>query len=156
MRAVILDALVQTAEAGERAIADAPDAFGALTMYMHSVVDLRIAAVIPVLLEQVDLEGEPLTSARDRSAQALQQIVDAIHAIDGLNSEVTFGDIGLMLIRLSRPLPGRIAPELQSQLAHRHLNLLIGGLRPPSTPRGALGGPALSLQDLRELEGEPG
>jgi hypothetical protein len=57
-----------------------------------------------------------------------------------------------MLIRLSRPLPGRIAPELNSQLAHRHLDLLINGLQPAGLATAALGGPALTLADLRNLE----
>ena len=156
MRAVILDALVRTGDAGERAIAQGPDAFGSLTTYMHAVLDLRIAAVIPVLLAQVDLEGEELTSARERGARLLQQIVDAAHEAGGLNSNVTFGDIGLMLIRLSRPLPGGVSGELNAQLAHRHLDLLINGLQPANAAAAALGGPALTLQDLRELDGEPG
>jgi AcrR family transcriptional regulator len=149
MLAVILDALVQTADAGERALAETPDAFGALTTYMHAVLDLRIAAVIPVLLEHVDLEGDELTSARDRGARALQQLVDAARARGSLTHDVTFGDIGLMLIRLSRPLPGRVPPELNAQLAHRHLDLLINGLKPAGAA--TLGGPALTLGDLRGL-----
>ena len=157
MRAVILDALVQTADAGERALAQSPDAFVALTGYLHAVLDLRIAAVIPVLLEQIDLDGEALTSARERGARTLQQIVDAAHASGSLNTDVTFGDIGLMLIRLSRPLPGRFAPELNAQLAHRHLDLLINGLQPAGSEAAALGGPGLTLGDLRDLEpGQPG
>jgi AcrR family transcriptional regulator len=155
MRAVILEALLRTGDAGERAIAQGPDAFGSLTMYMHTVLDLRIAAVIPVLLEQVDLEGEELTSARERAARLLQQLVDAAHKTGGLNADVTFGDIGLMLIRLSRPLPGAVSEKLNAQLAHRHLELLINGLRRPDAAAAGLGGPALTLRGLRELEGEP-
>jgi hypothetical protein len=68
---------------------------------------------------------------------------------------VTFGDIGLMLIRLSRPLPGRFAPELNAELAHRHLDLLINGLRPAGAAPTALGGPGLSLADLRDVAAEP-
>jgi AcrR family transcriptional regulator len=151
MRSVVLDALAQSADAGERALAEASNAFGSLTTYMHAVLDLRVAAVIPVLLEQVELEGEELTAARERGARALQQIVDSAHAAGCLNSEVTFGDIGLMLIRLSRPLPGRIAPDLNAELAHRHLDLLINGLRPAGAAPTALGGPGLSLADLREF-----
>jgi AcrR family transcriptional regulator len=152
MAAVVIDALVRTGDAAERAIAQGPDAFGSLTMYMHAVLDLRIAVVIPVLLEQVNLEDEELTFARERGARLLQQIVDAAHEAGALNSNVTFADIGLMLIRLSRPLPGRVSVELNAQLAHRHLDLLINGLQPADAAAAALGGPALTLQDLRELE----
>ena len=155
MREVVLDALAQSANAGERALAEASSAFGSLTTYLHAVLDLRVAAVIPVLLEQVELEGEELTAARERGARALQQIVDSAHAAGCLNSEVTFGDIGLMLIRLSRPLPGRITAELNAELAHRHLDLLINGLRPAGAESTALGGPGLSLADLRDFAAEP-
>jgi len=153
-RAVVLDALLQSADAGERALAQGPDAFGSLTTYMHAVLDLRVAAVIPVLLEQVELDDEELTAARERGARVLQRSVDSAHADDCLNSEVTFGDVGLMLIRLSRPLPGRIAPELNAELAHRHLDLLINGLRPAGAEQASLGGPGLSLGDLREFAPE--
>jgi AcrR family transcriptional regulator len=151
MLAVILDALTQTAEAAERAIAQAPDAFGALTTYMHAVLDLRIAAVIPVLLEHVAFEGEELTSARSRGARAMQQIVDAAHATGGLNTDVTSGDIGMMLIRLSRPLPGSFSPEHNAELAHRHLDLLARGLNPAGAATAPLRGPGMTLDDLRNL-----
>jgi AcrR family transcriptional regulator len=156
MRAVILDALAKSADAGENALAEAPDAFGSLTTYMHAVLDLRIAAVIPVLLEEVELDSEELTAARERGARALQRIVDTAHAADCLSSDVTFGDIGLMLIRLSRPLPGRIDPDLNAELAHRHLDLLINGLRSAdaATATQDLGGPGLSLADLRGFQAE--
>jgi hypothetical protein len=121
---------------------------------MHAVLDLRVAAVIPVLLEQVELDDEELTAARERGARVLQRIVDSAHADDCLNGEVTFGDVGLMLIRLSRPLPGRIAPELNAELAHRHLDLLINGLRPAGAEQASLRGPGLSLGDLREFAPE--
>lgn len=156
MRAVVLDALVRTGDAAERAIAEGPDALGSLTAYMHAVLDLRIAAVIPVLLEQVDFQGQELTSARARGARLLQQIVDAAREAGGLNTNVTFGDIGLMLIRLSRPLPGGVSEQLNARLGHRHLALLINGLRTGHAASAALGGPALTLQDLRELGGATG
>jgi hypothetical protein len=122
---------------------------------MHAVLDLRVAAVIPVLLEEVELDGEELLEARERGARTLQRIVDSAHAAGSLGSDVTFGDIGLMLIRLSRPLPGRIAPDLNAELAHRHLDLLINGLRPADAATD-IGGPGPSLADVRGFRVERG
>src|SRR5436190_12269007 len=54
IRAVVEDALTRTAEAAEDAAAESPDAFAALTAYLHAVIDLRVAAVIPALLEAAE------------------------------------------------------------------------------------------------------
>lgn len=151
MRTVVLDAVTQTAEVAERALADEPDAFAALTTYMHAVLDPRVSAVIPVLLDHVELDDEELGPARERGARALERIVEAAHAAGSLDADVTVGDIGLMLVRLSRPLPGPIPAELNAKLAHRHLDLLINGLRTVGAEGAALGGPALTFQALHAL-----
>lgn len=150
MHAVVLDAVTRTAETAERALAEAADPFAALTTYMHAVLDLRVSAVIPVLLDHVDLDNERLGPARERGAHALQAIIDAAQAAGVLNPDVTFADVGMMLVRLSRPLPGPVPPALNTRLAHRHLNLLINGLR-PSAGVPLLGGPALTREDLHAL-----
>ena len=56
-----------------------------------------------------------------------------------------------MLVRLSRPLPGEFPRELDERLAHRHVELLVQGLRPRALElTDTLPGPALGLDDLRE------
>jgi hypothetical protein len=70
-----------------------------------------------------------LGPAREASTNAVAQIVEAAHRDGSLSEEVTFAAIGLMLVRLARPLPGPFPPELNDELAHRHLDLLINGLR---------------------------
>lgn len=149
MRAVVLDALTRTAQAAEQAHADEADSFAALRRYMHAALELRVSAVIPVLLERLDLDTGPERAAREASARAVQQLIDAAHADQSLPADVTFGDIGLMLVRLARPLPGPFSPELNDRLAHRHLDLLIEGLRPHPARRPAEKG--LSRADLRAL-----
>jgi AcrR family transcriptional regulator len=156
MRDVVLDALVQTRRSAEQALAEETDTFVALTRYMHTVLDLRISAVIPLLLDKVDLDDEELLPAREASARAVQRIIEAAHAEGTLPDDVTFGDIGMLLVRLSRPLPGPIPPELNDQLAHRHLELLVEGLRPTGRRREVVSGPALGYEELREIrESEP-
>ena len=65
---------------------------------------------------------------------------------------MTFGDIGLMIIRISRPLPGPFPHHVNESLGHRHLDLLVGGLVGVGARQ--LGGPSLSLDDLRTMSSE--
>jgi AcrR family transcriptional regulator len=155
MRAVVLDVLGRTAHEARLALAEEPDAFQALIRYMHRAVDLRVAAVIPALLGQLSLDDEEMLRARAEASRPLQAIIDAAHSAGILRPEVTFGDIGLLVIRFSRPLPGGFPRALNDRLAHRHLDLLTTGLREIDTADAkVLGGPALTLQDLRALSPE--
>lgn len=61
--------------------------------------------------------------------------------------EISFGDIGTLLVRLSRPLPGPVPTDVNDELAHRHLDLVLAGLRAgPDVP-----GKGLSRAELRAL-----
>jgi AcrR family transcriptional regulator len=155
MRAVVFGVLRRTAHEARLALADEPDAFHALIRYMHRAVDLRVAAVIPALLGQVSLDDEEMLRARNEASRPLQAIIDAAHSAGTLRPDVTFADIGLLVIRFSRPLPGDFPRDLKDRLAHRHLDLLITGLREvDKTDAEHLSGPALTLADLRALSPE--
>ncbi len=153
MRAVVLDALARTTEEAHRAVDEEADPFAALVRYMHRAVDTRIGAVIPVLLVAIALDDDEMQRARDRSTRVVGALVDAAHRAGALRRDVTFGDISMMIVRLSRPLPGAFTRDLDDQLAHRHLELVVGGLRP--TDAAMLTGPALTLDDLRGLQAPP-
>jgi AcrR family transcriptional regulator len=150
IRAVVLDVLVGIGEQARRALAEEPSAFQALARYMHRALDARIAAVFPAVLGRVSLEDPEYLVARDAATEPVQRMLERAHADGSLRTDVAFGDIGLMLIRLSRPLPGPFPRELDSSLAHRHLDLLIDGLRSGAESRG-LGGPAMTLEQLQQL-----
>ena len=155
MRAVVFGVLRRTAHEARLALADEPDAFHALIRYMHRAVDLRVAAVIPALLGQVSLDDAEMLRARNEASRPLQAIIDAAHSAGTLRPDVTFADIGLLVIRFSRPLPGDFPRDLKDRLAHRHLDLLITGLREvDKTDAEHLSGPALTLQDLRALSSQ--
>jgi hypothetical protein len=47
------------------------------------------------------------------------------------------------------------AREANASLSHRHLDLVLDGLRPPAQPAAPRPGPALTMADLRALP-EPG
>ena len=152
IRAVVIDVLTAVGAEARRALSEETDGFRALARYMHGALDARIAAVFPAVLGRVPLEDPEIVAARDAATGPFERIVERARAEGSLRPDVVVGDIGLLLIRLSRPLPGPFSRELDSGLAHRHLDLVLAGLHaraePAPTP---LGGPAMTLADLRNL-----
>jgi AcrR family transcriptional regulator len=150
MQAVAVDALQRTAEEARRA-AEETDPFTALARYIHRTLDLRTAAVIPVLLDQIPVTGEEALRARQDGIQAVQDMIDGARRAGTLRPDVTSGDIGLLIVRLSRPLPGPFPRKVSDELAHRHLDVVLDGLRPGGASA-RLPGPGLSYEDLRQLQ----
>jgi len=142
---VVLDALEDTRAAAERAAHEHDDAFDALAAYLRAALELRVSAVIPQVLDVLDLEEPTLAAARDASARATEELVDAAHESGQLMEDVTFIDVGMMLVRIARPLPGPMPPELKHDLARRHLELFIRGLRGGGPP---LEGPSFTRGEL--------
>jgi len=155
IRDVILDALQRTNDEARQAATQEPDPFGALARYMHQAIDVRTAAVIPALLDQAPFDDEEIRQARQTGSALLEALVGAAHRAGTLRADVTPGDIGLLIVRLSRPLPGGLPPDTNTSLSHRHLDLLIDGLRATARQPAQLAGPALTLTDLRQLT-QPG
>ena len=151
LRAVAVDALEHSREAAEEAAAwvdeGGGDGLDGVARYMHAVLDLRVSAVVPIALERLDLDAADVAVVRDRSAAAVEALVDAAHEDGSLAREISFGDIGTLLVRLSRPLPGPVPTDVNDELAHRHLDLVLAGLRAgPDVP-----GKGLSRAELRAL-----
>jgi len=155
IRAVALDAIRGSAEDARRAAREEPDAFAALVRYMHDAVDARTAAVIPALLGEIDFGDDELARAREESPSTIEPLVEGAKQAGALRADVTAGDIGMLIVRMTRPLPGPFPAELNNGLSHRHLALLIDGLRPaarePAAREPVLPGPALSMADLRGM-----
>lgn len=155
LRAVVLQALEDSRAAAESALADASeddaDGLSALGEYMHAVLDLRVSAVVPLALDRLDLDDAELTPVREASAGAVERLVESAHADGSLPKQVTFADLGTLLVRLSRPLPGSVPIELNDQLAHRHLDLVLAGLRSENV----LADEGLTRQELRSARAKP-
>jgi hypothetical protein len=98
------------------------------------------------------LEQPELKAARERSARRAEDLLAAAHG--SLREGVSFADIGLMLVRLSRPLPGPIPDATQRELAHRHADIYLAGLQAEPAEL-TLTGPALERADLHRF-GPPG
>ena len=155
MRDVVLDAIERTAEEARRAAEEEPDPFRALARYMHRAIDVRAAAVIPALLGEISLDDAEMMRVRHTAPATIEALIDAAHQAGTLRRDVTSGDVGMLIVRLSRPLPGGFPRETNNSLSHRHLDLLIDGLRTAAQRPAPLGGPAMTFDDLRRLP-QPG
>ena len=132
LRAVVIAALEDSRTAAEAALASTggeADGLEALARYMHAVLDLRVSAVVPLALDRLDLEDPGIAPVREASAAAVERLIQEAHDDGSLPRQVGFADIGTLLVRLSRPLPGPVPAELNDQLAHRHLELALAGMR---------------------------
>ena len=151
MRAVALDVLERVGAEARLAMAEEPDAFKALVRYMHRALDFRIAAVMPALLGRISFETDPeVLRAREWAVEPVVRMIELAQGDGSLRSDIAFGDIGLMLVRISRPLPGPFPRPLDERLAHRHVELLVQGLH----SEGPLPGPGLDLEALRRVSPE--
>jgi AcrR family transcriptional regulator len=151
VREVVRDALQRTIEEARQAAEGETDPFRALARYMHQAIDVRTAAVIPALLGAIPFDDEEIRRARETGSATLQALVDAAHQAGTLRADVTSGDIGMLIARLSRPLPGGFPPETNARLSHRHLDLAIDGLRATARQPAQLSGPAITIADLGRL-----
>lgn len=155
LRQVALDTLRQSAAESDAALAEEPDAFTALTRFMHDSIDLRIGAVMPVLADRIPMDEE-LMEARSKSRTSIDALAAAAHREGSLREDVTSGDISLLIIRLTPPLPGAMPPEDNHQLSHRHLELLLDGLVSVTSTTERLPGPAMSFDELTQIPPGPG
>jgi AcrR family transcriptional regulator len=158
-RAVALDVLARVTREAHVALAEEPDAFRALGRYLHRALDLRIAAVMPVLEDRLAIEEDAeLRRARDELGDLYAHMVGEAQRRGLLRADVGLGDIGLLVIRLARPLRGLLPRSMDNTLAHRHLDLLLAGLRASSRAgaEASLPGRALTLEDLRKRSGAGG
>ena len=126
IKAVLLDALEQSLASAEHSLGAGEDGLEGVAAYLREMLDVRVSAVIPLALDRLD--DPDLDQAREASAAALERLVDAAHDDGSLPPEITFGDLGTLLVRLSRPLSG-MDTKADNVLAHRHLDLALAGLR---------------------------
>lgn len=133
LRAVVLHALEDSQAAAEAALAasadEGVDGLDALAQCMHAVLELRVSAVVPLALDRLDLDDSEMTEVREGGAAAMERLIEVAHDDGSLPRQITFADIGTLLVRLSRPLPGPVPTAVDDELARRHLDLALAGLR---------------------------
>jgi AcrR family transcriptional regulator len=141
---VQLDVLTRLTEEAAAAMREEKDAFGALARYMHTAVDLRVSAIVPMLADRLP-ENADVERARARSRAATEALVAYAHRERALRPEVSTVDIALLVVRVSRPIPGVSTAE-NLELSHRHLELLLDGFV-HFLGTGGLPGPVVSAAD---------
>ncbi|MFI0779204.1 TetR/AcrR family transcriptional regulator [Streptomyces sp. NPDC021212] len=137
-------------EAARHAAGAEGDPADALRRFMHAALDLKIGSVVPALLGHFtadELFGRERADPADPAdpVETVDHLLARGRATGAIRPDVVFGDIVLMIIRLSRPLPGGGRIPDDDALAHRQLDLYVDGLRPTGSPgpTTALGGPAV-------------
>ncbi|SDT71109.1 transcriptional regulator, TetR family [Streptomyces sp. TLI_053] len=154
VRALVTDLLTRLAAAADRAREDEPDPYRALRRFVHAAADLRMGAAIVVLLERLVVDGE-LATARSRAVTAAGELLRAAQDAGRLRADVGTGDLVLLCVRVSRPLPGGLAAlDADGTLVHRHLDLALAGLR-PGAPEEDSGEP-LTFDQVITAAGQPG
>ncbi|MEU2671550.1 helix-turn-helix domain-containing protein [Streptomyces sp. NPDC007164] len=152
------DLLVRLEGVAEVAAAVDDDAFAALRRFVHAAADLRMGAAVLVLLEGLVVDEE-LVRIRTSTASTVEALIDAAHRSGQLRLDVGMGDLILLSIRLSRPLPGGLDRlDTDDDLLHRHLDLALDGLH-TAAATGSAAAPApgspLSFADLVAAAGRP-
>jgi AcrR family transcriptional regulator len=149
VRAVAVDVMSRTLAEARTALAEEGDGFAALRRYMHRALDVGAPAIMPLLDDEV--RGHPdVRALLDATAGAQTELIAVARREGSLRAGVEFSDVGLVLARFSRPIGHNFEPELESGVAHRHLDVFIDGLRETAGP--ALTGPALTLGRLRRMQ----
>ncbi|MFJ2805628.1 TetR/AcrR family transcriptional regulator [Kitasatospora sp. NPDC087271] len=153
VRALVTDLLARLAEAAERARRDETDPYRALRRFVHAAADLRMGAAIVVLLERLVVD-EDLVAVRREAVTAVEALLRAAQDAGRLRADVGMGDLVLLCVRVSRPLPGALAAlDADGSLVHRHLDLALAGLA--ADPDGPTGRP-LGFDEVIAAAGRPG
>ncbi|WAP58497.1 TetR/AcrR family transcriptional regulator [Streptomyces sp. S465] len=143
-RGVAVEVLTALGEAAHRAAAEEHDPYLALRRFMHAALDLKIGSVMPSLLGRFTVD-DILDGVPGDAVDPVDALLVRAQAQGRIRLDVVLGDITLMIVRLSRPLPGGGRFSADDALAHRQLDVYIDGLRPTGSPRPTteLGGPAV-------------
>ncbi|WP_254885541.1 TetR/AcrR family transcriptional regulator [Streptomyces sp. NA02950] len=151
-RGVATEVLAALTEAAREAIADEGDPVEALRVFMHRALDLKLGSVMPLLLGRISLD-EVLDGVGGDAVDPIDELLVRAQAAGQLRPDVVFGDITMMIMRLSRPLPGGGRVPEDDALAHRHLDVYVDGLRPSGSPRPTtmLSGPAVDAPAFKRL-----
>lgn len=131
IHSVAVAVIERTASQAVVALADAPDPFEALRRFVHSAADERTSAIIPLLAEWIDKTEPELAALVDRVLGAVQEIVGRAQSTGQLRTDVTVEDVMVTMCQLTRPLTGTSLEEAEA-FAHRHLELLLDGMRAPA------------------------
>ncbi|MFC3523007.1 TetR/AcrR family transcriptional regulator [Streptomonospora nanhaiensis] len=138
------------------AVAEEPDAWGALTRFLHHSLELRLS-----LRFSLSSAGAPALARSVESRQAgrglaeiLSELVRRAQAEGSLRPDVDVGDV-LVLLAGILTSPHAFADDGRGDIANRYITLILDGLRAPGASR--LPGRPQSFFDVRPfLKARPG
>ena len=108
-RAVALDVLREIGDHARLVLGEEHAPFDALARYMHQALIARVGAVLPALVGALQPWDAELEAARAATAASIEQLIDRAHADASLRSDVTFADIGTLLVTAEPSLAERPA-----------------------------------------------
>ncbi|MET9848540.1 TetR/AcrR family transcriptional regulator [Streptomyces ossamyceticus] len=146
VREVVCSVMDRTALAAEVALEETGDAFEALSRFVHAAADERISALCPMIQSAFDKNHPDLEAARERLEEQTAAIMERAQRAGQLRDDVSVGDLMLAVSQLSRPPAGTQCVGVD-RFVHRHLQLLLDGLRAPA--RSDLPGTSVTMEDLR-------
>ncbi|WTW93404.1 TetR/AcrR family transcriptional regulator [Streptomycetaceae bacterium NBC_01309] len=151
IHAVVLDTFEAMADSARVAEEQGTDAYDALRRFMHLAVDAKIGATMPALAGRVVFD-DAVEEARLTVSRIVQRLLETAQAHGLVRGDVAFGDITLMVMRLTRPLPAITKILVDDDLAHRHLDIYLDGLRAEGDgARAELPPPVVALADFEKF-----
>jgi AcrR family transcriptional regulator len=148
LRVVILSLMSGVAEQTERALAEEQDPFEALRRFVHESADGMIGGLCAVFSDCLDPDDHEVHLLRERLMQAVESVLQRARESGQVRTDIGVGDVLVPIIQLTRPIPGTGRAALD-RFAHRHLEILLDGLR-ASPQRSVLPGCTATLEDLRQ------
>ncbi|WP_329121401.1 TetR/AcrR family transcriptional regulator [Streptomyces sp. NBC_01465] len=146
---VVLSVMERNLDQVEAAEAEEPDAFSALSRFVHAAADERIGALCPVLSDAFDQNEPQLVAVKLRLEEAVERLMGRARREGQLRTDVASGDLFVAITQLTRPLPvSNCKADTFDQFVHRHLQLFLDGLRAPA--RSELPGSPATFEDLRQ------
>jgi AcrR family transcriptional regulator len=130
VRAVVLDLVGQMSAEGRLAAQQEATAFDALARFLRACLESRVSALVPAVLDELR-DDEEFTAAQASSGALMRDLVEGARAAGQLRPDVGEADVGLLLVRLSRPLP-HVAVDVDLELARRQLEVFLAGLQRPA------------------------
>jgi AcrR family transcriptional regulator len=145
LRRLCADGLARYIAAAEAALADEGDPWAAFAGFMHRVVDADTAS-LTLRLAGTFVPSEELYRTSER-AQALNvRLFERTKASGAIRPDLAVDDLSFLLEQLASI---HVRDEERTrQLRHRYLELLLDGLRTPSTT--PLPGPAPTWDEIRQ------
>jgi AcrR family transcriptional regulator len=146
VRGVVLEVMERAISVAQRAYAEESDPFEALSRLVHDAVNWKIGALCPMLSEWTDLDEPEVFETKERLDGIARTIIGAAQEAGSMRDDVSSDDVFMAVAQLVRPFPGAPFDSLLP-FVHRHLQLLLDGLRAPA--RAPLPGSPQSLEDVR-------